>query len=242
MKPFLLLSTRAEHDAAREEWEAIIKHSRLMNYEVIQYRLESAPLPDIELTDYAGVFLGGGPFNASDPDKSEVQRRAEADISRVLDEAIARGIPFLGLCYGVGVLVQHFGGRVDRLHGEEPGMVPAELTPEGRADPLFEGLPQQINVFVGHKEACSELPPGATLLAAGGACPIQAFKVGSTVYAIQFHPELDSPGMAARIRIYRDAGYFAPEEMESLVAMAQASQISPEVHAIFTNFVRLCRE
>lgn len=242
MKPFLLLSTRAEHDAARGEWEAVIKHSRLMNYEVIQYRLESKPLPEINLDDYAGIFIGGGPFNASDPGKSDAQIRAEADIARVLETAVADQIPVLGICYGVGVLIQHFGGTVDREFGEDVGVVTARLTTEGLADPLFEGIGEQVEVFVAHKEACSRLPEGAVLLATADACPIQAFKVGDNIYATQFHPELDSPGMAARIRIYRDAGYFAPAEMESLVAMAEAARISPEIHAIFTNFVRMCRE
>lgn len=242
VKPFLLLSTREEHDAARGEWEAVVRHAGLSNHEVVQYRLESAPLPRIDLNTYAGVFIGGGPFNASDPVKSDVQLRAEADIARVLGTCARDDIPVLGLCYGVGTVIQSFGGVVDRRYGEDVGLVRITLTDEARTDPLFAGLDPQLDVFVGHKEACSKLPPGAVLLATGQSCPVQAFKVAPTIYATQFHPELDSPGMAARIRIYRDAGYFAPDQVETLVAMTEAAQVSPQAHTLFTRFVELARK
>ena len=72
-------------------------------------------------------------------------------------------------------------------------------------------------------------------------CPVQAFRVGTKVYATQFHPELDSAGLAARIRIYRDAGYFAPEETEQLVRYAMDTQPTPEVHRMLTNFVSIAQ-
>jgi GMP synthase (glutamine-hydrolysing) len=47
--------------------------------------------------------------------------------------------------------------------------------------------------------------------------------------------------MAERILIYREAGYFAPEETEELSAFALDADITDEVHAILSNFVRLAR-
>ena len=79
------------------------------------------------------------------------------------------------------------------------------------------------------------------LLARGDACPVQAFRIGTRVYATQFHPELDADGLAARIRIYRDAGYFRPEETDDLVAFAYEAAVTTEVHRILTNFVALAR-
>jgi len=241
VRPFLLLSTRPEDDAAEGEREAIVRLAGLRPDELVQIRVEAAAVPSLDPTQYAGVFLGGGPFNASDTDKSAVQLRAEADIARVLDVVVARDLPFLGLCYGVGALTAHFGGVVDRSVGEDVGVVTSTLTDEGRADPLFDGIPDRFRAFTAHKEGCRVPAAGATVLATGVACPIQAFRLGRNVYATQFHPELDSAGLAARIRIYRDAGYFDPADTEKLVAFAETSTISDEVHLMMTNFVRIAR-
>lgn len=241
MKPFLLLSTRPEDDASEGEREAVVRLAGLTDGDVVQYRVEAEPLPELNLDRFAGVFLGGGPFNASDRDKSPLQRRVEADLNRVIDEVVARDYPFLGLCYGVGTLTDRLGGIVDRKFGEAVGTTEATVTSAGRTDPIFEGIPTEFTAFVGHKEACRRLPASATLLATGTHCPVQAFRIGTRVYATQFHPELDSAGLAARIRIYRDAGYFAPEETEQLVSYALNTQPTPEIHRMLTNFVAIAR-
>ncbi|MFT3887018.1 MAG: glutamine amidotransferase [Arachnia sp.] len=240
-RPFLLLSTRPEDDAVAGERAAILTKAGLGDAELVQYRVEQAPLPALRIEDFAGVFLGGGPFNASDEDKSDLQLRVEDDIARVVSDAVERDVPLLGLCYGIGALTSTLGGVVDRTYGEHVGVIDIALTDEGVADPLFEGLPSTLRAFVGHKEACRELPPGATLLATGEACPVQAFRVGARAYATQFHPDLDPRGMSERIQIYRDAGYFAPEETEELAAVALEADITDEVHAILANFVRIAR-
>ena len=52
---------------------------------------QAEPLGEIDLDDWSGIFVGGGPFNASDPleKKSPVQQRVEAEISALLDEVVA---------------------------------------------------------------------------------------------------------------------------------------------------------
>ena len=82
------------------------------------------------------------------------------------------------------------------------------LTAAGEADPLFEGVPSDFAAYGGHKEAMVTLPNGAVQLATSAACPVQAFRVGSNVYATQFHPELDLVGVCTRIDVYKNAGYF----------------------------------
>lgn len=238
MKPYLLLSTRPEDAAAEGERAAIVGFSGLRDDDVHQVRVEEAPLPGIDLDHYSGVILGGGPFNSSDEVKSPVQLRAEADLSGVIGEVLSRDFPFLGLCYGVGTVTTHLGGLVDRTHGEPVGAVDIQLTDAGRDDPLLAGLPRNFRAFVGHKEAVSRLPADAVLLATGRTCPVQMYRVLENCYVTQFHPELDGPGIGARIDIYRDAGYFLPEETDALIAATAAEQISPEVHGIIATFTR----
>ncbi|MCP5011981.1 MAG: glutamine amidotransferase, partial [Aestuariibacter sp.] len=57
----------------------------------------------------------------------------------------------------------------------------------------------------------------ATLLITGADCPVQMFRVGSNVYATQFHPEGDSAGFIVRIQAYKHHGYFKPEQAQQLI-------------------------
>jgi GMP synthase (glutamine-hydrolysing) len=230
------LASRADDLAADEEYEAFLRCTGLPPARLRRVRMEAGPLPRIDLDDHAGVFLGGGPFNASDPPerKSATQRRVERELGALLDEVVARDLPFFGACYGVGTLGLHCGGVVDRTFGEPISCVPVELTPEGAADPVLAGMPPVFDALVGHKEACRVLPPGATLLATSAACPVQMFRVGRNVYATQFHPELDVPGIVTRVRVYRDAGYFPPEQSEELIARLTRAVVTEPARMLAT--------
>ena len=218
MRPFLLLSSRPEDEAADEEHASFLRFTRLPADRLHRIRMEAGPLPAIDLDAYAGVLLGGGPFNSSDPpdEKSAVQHRVERELAALLDEVVQRDFPFLGACYGVGTLGVHQRAHVDGTFAEPVSGVMVELTPDGMADPLLGVLPPRFEAFVGHKEAVTELPGHAKVLASSAACPVQAFRVSDNVYATQFHPELDVPGIQARVEIYKDAGYFPPETLAEL--------------------------
>jgi GMP synthase (glutamine-hydrolysing) len=238
VRPFLLLASRPEDEAADDEYAAFLRATGLDESGLRRIRLEAGPLPPLDLDDYAGVFLGGGPFNSSDPaeGKSAVQRRVEAELSALLDEVVARDLPFLGACYGIGTLGVHQGGVVDRTHGEPVSCVPVSLTDAGRVDPLLADMPEVFDALVGHKEACRVLPPSAVLLATSAGCPVQMFRVGRNVYATQFHPELDVAGVVTRVRVYQHAGYFPPAEMEDLIARVSQAVVT-EPSRVLANFV-----
>lgn len=238
MKPFLLLSTRDHDGAARAEHASVARHTGLPRHQLVHVRVEQAPLGDLDLAAFSGVFLGGSAFNVSDTDKSPLQQRVEADLARLLDRIVDADIPFMGMCYGIGSVTAHLGGLVDRTYGEPVGAVPITLTDAGRADPLLDGVPEVFEAFVGHKEACNGVPAGVELLATGAACPVQMYRVGQNVYVTQYHPELDAADLEERIRIYQYAGYFRPEELEELVAMARASGVDGSQHLVLANFAR----
>jgi GMP synthase (glutamine-hydrolysing) len=238
VRPFLLLSTRAEDLAADEEFEAFLRVTGLPPQLLRRVRVEAAPLPPLDLDDYAGIFVGGGAFNSSDAplEKSAVQHRVEKDLSTLLDEVVARDFPFFGACYGVGTLGVHQGGVIDRTYAEPISAVRVRLTEDGRADPVLAGMTPEFDAFVGHKEACSVLPPGAVLLAGSDACPVQMFRVKQNLYATQFHPELDLPGLLTRVRVYQNAGYFPPAELDALIASLQPAVVT-EPGRMLANFV-----
>lgn len=236
MRPFLLLATRDHDEAAAAEYASVRRHAGLAEDELVHVRVESEPLPELDLADYSGVLLGGSSFNISDADKSELQQRVEADLAVLVDRIVDADIPFLGMCYGVGTVTTHLGGTVDKTYSEPVGATRLSLTPDGVVDPVLAGVPEQFEAFVGHKEACHGVPPGVTMLATGAACPVQMYRVGANVYVTQFHPELDADDLAARMRIYAHAGYFRPEELEDLIAMAQASGVDGHQHLVLRNF------
>ncbi|MRX43016.1 glutamine amidotransferase [Agromyces kandeliae] len=240
MKPFVLLATRAEDVPADEEYELFLRGTGLDERDLVRIRLEAGPMPHLDLDELSGIFVGGGPFNASDPPerKSAVQRRVEAEFASLLDEVVARDFPFLGACYGVGTVGAHQGAIIDDRYAEKIGVVPVTLSEAGAADPLLAGLPQTFNAFVGHKEAIRELPGSATLLGSSPTCPVQVFRVGSNVYATQFHPELDLEGIQVRIRAYASYGYFAEGELELTLAAAARAVVS-EPSRMLRTFVEL---
>jgi GMP synthase (glutamine-hydrolysing) len=237
VKPFLLLATRPEDAAADNEYELFLRFAGLKERDLRRVRLEQRKLGHVDLRDWSGILLGGGPFNSSDPEnsKSAVQRRVEADLRRVLDQVISEDFPFLGACYGIGALGSHQGAVVDRRYAEPVGAVTVMLTSDGQQDTLLGGLPPTFDAFTGHKEAISRLPRHAVLLATSPGCPVQAFRIGSGVYATQFHPELDAAGLATRIDVYRHAGYFPPAQADELKAQACASDVV-HPHAILRRF------
>lgn len=227
MKPFLLLATRPEDEAADDEYEAILRHAGLEPRELRRVRLEAGPMPPVDLDELSGVLVGGSPYCTSDPagTKSATQRRVEHELARLLDDVVARDLPFLGACYGIGTLGVHQGGVVDGTYAEPVGASTVELTAAGRADAVFGALPDVFEAFVGHKEALTVPPPGAVVLATSGPCPVQAFRLKDNLYATQFHPELDLAGVTTRINVYREAGYFPPETAQDVIAAAARADV-----------------
>ena len=240
MRPFLFLGTRAEDDVAQQEYDAVLAGSGLPAAELVRVRLEERPLGEVDLADWSGIVLGGGPFNASDPDelKSPVQHRVEAELHALAERVIATDFPFLGACYGIGTLGTLAGGVVDRTYGEPIGALPVRLTAAGRADPLFGVLPEVFAAYLGHKEAVSTLPDGAVLLASTDTCPVHAFRLGRNVYATQFHPELDAAALCDRVDAYSAHGYYEPHERESLKAAAREAMVTEPVR-LLARFVEL---
>ncbi len=228
MKPFLILQLRSNDLAADNELDAFLRFGGLHLDEIHRVRMDQEDIPDIDLQDYSGVIVGGGPSDISTPEdqKPENQVRFEKQLFRLLDTIVEHDFPYLGACYGFGALVQHQGGVESKeMYGEDVGAIDITLTDDGQSDPLLAGLPTTFRAMCGHKEACQTLPKHAVWLASSATCPYQILRVKKNIYATQFHPELETDGICLRIDIYKDAGYFPPEDGERLKAMAKIESI-----------------
>lgn len=242
MKPFLILQLRPETEASDDEFQAILTKGGLHAGDVVRIRLDQQDLPDdLRLDDYAGVIVGGGPGCVSDSadQKTPVEAKIETAVMSLMPEITSRDIPFLGCCYGIGILGHHLGRVVGKArYSEEVGTSDCTVTEAGRADPMLEGLPDAFLAFVGHKEAVQTLPEGCQHLVSAPSCPFQMIRFGQNVYATQFHPEADSDGFEVRIGIYKHRGYFPPEDADKLVVMCRAADVhAPEL--ILRNFVQI---
>ncbi len=238
-KPFLIMQLRPEDDTSDNEFAAILKYGDLEVKDVHRLRIEKKGIPeDLALEQYSGVIVGGSPFDIStqEQDKSEIQKKIEQDFKRLFDVIVPNDIPFLGACSGNGLLGSYLGTSISTRYGEAIGCVKLDITDAGQCDPLLSGFPNTITVLLGHKEACDTLPASAVLLMTGDACPIQMFRVGSNVYATQFHPEGDAEGFTLRIHAYKHHGYFEPHEADGLIG-AVCREETPYAQEILRRFV-----
>jgi len=243
MKPFVILQLRPETEASDGEYRAFLQKGGLLAKETRRIRLDREGVPDgFALADYSGVIVGGGPGCLSDPadKKTAVEKRIEDAVLGLMPEITARDFPFLGCCYGIGILAHHLGATPSKARfSEAVGAVTCRRVNHAR-DPLLRGLPDRFRAFVGHKEAVQNLPEGCVHLLASDSCPYQMIRYGKNVYATQFHPEADSAGFAQRVEIYRHHGYFPPEDAARLGAMCRSEDIHmPE--RLLRNFVERYR-
>ena len=230
MKRFLILQLRPETDASDDEYLSILNKSDLLPEKTHRVRMDIEELPkDLDVTDYAGVIVGGGPGCVSDApeDKSPLEARIEDQVMRLMPQITENDHPFMGCCYGLGILVHHLGGNVSKAQfGEPVGPTVCAMTPEGKRDPLLAGLDENFETFVGHKEAVQTVPEDTVHLLEGAACPVQMIRFGENVYATQFHPEADADNFERRIKIYRNHGYFPPEDAERLIDICHAANVT----------------
>ena len=132
------------------------------------------------LDEHAGAVILGGPMSANDGDDYV---RREIDWIEI---PLREQRPFLGICLGAQMLVNHLGGKVEG-HGEglvEIGWYPLKPTDAGKK---LLHWPEMVYQF--HREGFS-LPKEATLLATAETYPNQAFRYGENAWGIQFHGEL----------------------------------------------------
>ncbi|ATB27843.1 glutamine amidotransferase [Melittangium boletus] len=152
-----------------------------------------APLPS-STTGYDAVMMTGSPLSVT---------QLEPWMERAADfmlNAAARGTPVLGVCFGHQLLAHAHGARVVRnTEGREIGTVEVRLTPEGREDPLFEGLPGSFAVQATHEDIVERAPEGATVLAGNANTAVQALAFGPRIRGVQFHPEVHPAAMRALI-------------------------------------------
>jgi GMP synthase (glutamine-hydrolysing) len=137
----------------------------------------STPLEQIERRNLRGIILSGGP--------ASVYERGAPPLERGLLEL---GVPVMGICYGMQLLVHELGGRVEQAEVGEFGRSDLHVADPGR---LLQGMPREQTCWMSHRDTVFEPPPGFTALASSNASPVAAVENPQRdIYGIQFHPEV----------------------------------------------------
>lgn len=199
LRPILLRtgSTNPQLSAQRgnyEQWFADALGWPMSRFELIDSTIEPE-LPDPRSVD--GIIVTGSPLAVHDhPPGSDAA-------ALWLAQAIAAGIPTLGVCYGHQLIGHALGGNVGLSPwGREMGVV--EMTVDAE-DPLFAGLPQSFPVYITHNDSVITAPKAAKVIAHTAMTPVSAMAVGDHCRTVQPHPEFDAHILRALIRSRADA-------------------------------------
>lgn len=220
----LYVCARPQREAAVAEWASFRDGLGVASDELVHHDLVRDLLP-ADLERYAGIVVGGSPFNVTDPDKSDVQLRLERDLESLASTALEGRTSAMFTCFGIGVVTRLLGGVVTLDHPEGTGPTDIALTAAGADDEVFGILNPRFEALTAHKEGTAEVPPGATLLARNDACPVQAYRAGVSLWATQFHPEPTAEAFVARMAVYRAAGYFDADAFDEVAALVRTVSV-----------------
>jgi GMP synthase (glutamine-hydrolysing) len=135
------------------------------------------PLDEIERRKPRGIILSGGP--------ASVYAEGAPRLERGLLEL---GVPVMGICYGMQLLVHELGGKVEEAEVGEFGRSDLTVIEQGR---LLRGMPREQTCWMSHRDTVIEPPPGFTALASSTVSPVAAVENAERgIYGIQFHPEV----------------------------------------------------
>jgi GMP synthase (glutamine-hydrolysing) len=166
------------------------QYSRLIARRVRECRVYSevlpwdAPAEQIWALEPRGIILSGGPSSVYDPGAPYLQD--------VVLELAERGVPVLGICYGMQLLAHRLGGTVQPEERREFGHAVLDLHSDDH--PFLRGLPGAPSVWMSHGDQVRSLPAGFSGLASTSTCEYAAMASdpasGRQIVGVQFHPEV----------------------------------------------------
>jgi GMP synthase (glutamine-hydrolysing) len=142
--------------------------------------------PASELAGRKGIIISGGPSSVYDPGSPTID-----------PHLLHSGVPVLGICYGQQLMANILGGRVEKGDRGEYGFAQLDLL---HGDTLFKGIEGRQQVWMSHRDAVQDPPPGFEVLGSTSTCTVAAMASPERgLYAVQFHPEVAHTPCGTRI-------------------------------------------
>ncbi|MCJ7745484.1 MAG: glutamine-hydrolyzing GMP synthase [Actinobacteria bacterium] len=170
------------------------------------------PLEKLKSLEPSGLILSGGPSSIY-----------EKGAPRVQPEFLKLGVPVLGICYGIQLMADELGGKVEHTGAREYGKTTLDVLEEGV---LFTDLPLKQTVWMSHGDSITAAPAGFKVTAKTASSPVAAMESpGAGLYAVQFHPEVVHTPLGMDIMknfLYRACDILPTWTMSSIIEEAVA--------------------
>ena len=129
------------------------------------------------LKEYQSIILSGGPNNIGESERLNFDKKI-----------FELGVPVLGICYGMQLMADYFGGQVASNVKKEYGECEVEINVNV---PIFNGLSEKENVLMSHGDTVKIKPEGFEIIAKSGNEIAAIGDIKRKMYGFQFHPEVD---------------------------------------------------
>lgn len=149
-----------------------------------------------------------------------------APLEALIRQAMAEGVPVVGICFGHQMVAQALGGRVERYPG---GWAVGPQTYD------FDGAPLTLNAW--HRDQVTVLPKGAEVIATHPLCPYAGLRYGDRALTVQAHPEFDDGFMEGLIEA-RGRGLVPDDRLDAALGRLGGANDSPAIAARIAAFFR----
>lgn len=193
---------------------------------------ERTPDEQPSVQKYNGLIILGGHMGVYEAEK---YKHIKVEM-QLIEEALKKDIPILGICLGAQLLAHVLGADVKKNHEKEIGWCDIDLTEDGLKDPLLSHFKPKEKIFQLHGDTF-DIPKSAVHLAKSDVCHGQAFRYNDKVYGLQFHLEVDQPMIQRWLDNPRNY-----DEMFSTHQNFSKEQISSETQEFLPHSMDLSRQ
>lgn len=191
---------------------------------------EGKKVPD-ELEEAAGIVIMGGPMGVYEQNRHPFLRQE----IRLIEEALKKEKPILGICLGSQLLASALGARVKPGKQKEIGWYPVRLAKSAKTDPLWSGANDSFTAYHWHGDVF-ELPRGAVSLASSALTQCQAFRYGKNAYGFLFHMEVTEKIIRDMVRTF--AAELDAEALDGAAIIRRAKAHLPRLSRIGSKVFR----